>query len=51
VEHLLTAPEGDLPDLDASVGDDDQATTGLAFSDEGLAGAEAPHRAPPGQAA
>jgi hypothetical protein len=49
VEYLLAAPEGDLPDLDASVGDDQEAATGFTLVEEGLSAAEASHRAPAGQ--
>jgi hypothetical protein len=49
VEYLLAASEGDLPDLDASFGNDQEATTGFTLFEDGLSGAEAPHRAPPGQ--
>jgi hypothetical protein len=37
VEHLLAAPERDLANLHAPVGDDEEAATGLPFLEEGLA--------------
>jgi hypothetical protein len=41
VEHLLAAPERDLANLHAPVGDDEEAATRLSFLEEGLAGPEA----------
>jgi hypothetical protein len=49
MEDLLAAPERDLPDLDPSVGDDEKTATGFTLFEEGLSGANAPHRAPRGQ--
>jgi len=49
VKHLLAAPEGDLPHLDAPVSDDEKTATRLSFLEEGLAAAETPHGAPSGQ--
>jgi hypothetical protein len=37
MEHLLAAPERDLANLHAPVGDDEEAATGLPFLEEGLA--------------
>jgi hypothetical protein len=48
MEHLLAASDGDLPDLDPSIGDDEETPAGLTLFEEGLAGAEAPHRTAPG---
>jgi hypothetical protein len=49
VEDLLTAPDGNLADLDAPVGDDQEALTGFTLFEEGLSAAEASYRAPAGR--
>jgi hypothetical protein len=49
MEYLLTPSEGDLPDLDPSVGDDEQAATRFTLFEECLSHADTPLRAPRGQ--
>ena len=45
MEYLFAASEGDLPDLDASVSDDEQAATRLPLFEEGFPRGQSPHRA------
>ena len=49
VEDLLAASEGDLPDLDTTVGDDEEAPARLTLLEESFSGAKDLRGAAPGQ--
>ena len=45
VEDMLATSDGNLPDLDGAVGDDEEAAAGLALLEEERPGSEGPRRA------
>lgn len=46
VKDLLAPPQGDLPDLDTTFHDDEEAPAGLSFFKESIPGAQLPRRTP-----